>query len=74
MSFTSIYNELRKEYPEVVSTSQIIKICHIGKRNATYLLQNNIIPCEDSGKKSRRYTEIVTKNRSRARSLLRNNK
>ena len=55
MSFTSIYNELKKEYPDVVSTAQLIKICHIGKRHAAYLLENNIIPCEDNGKKTRRY-------------------
>lgn len=34
---------------------QLYRICHISKRKATWLLENGIIPCRDSGKKTRRF-------------------
>lgn len=55
MGTREILKELRKTYPEVVSTTQMMKICHIGKKHVAYLMQNNIIPHEDTGKKTRRY-------------------
>lgn len=51
-----ILNELRQKYPEQVSMEQMRIMCHISKRHASYLLKNKIIPCEDTGKKTRRYT------------------
>lgn len=50
------YEYLREQYPEYVTSNQLYKICHIAKRSAKYLLDNGIIPCKDSGKKTRRYT------------------
>jgi hypothetical protein len=49
------YRELRKRYPDYVSKDQLYRICHVSKRSAKYLLDNGIIPCEDTGKKTRRY-------------------
>ena len=49
------YRELRKRYPKYVSKEQLRIICRIAKRTAKYLLDNGIIPCEDTGKKTRRY-------------------
>lgn len=49
------YEYLREQYPEYVSESQLYKICHIAKRSAKYLLDNGIIPCENNGKKTRKY-------------------
>jgi len=49
------YKELRKRYPRYVSKEQLYVICRISKRSAKYLLDNGIIPCEDTGKKTRRY-------------------
>ena len=49
------YSALLKEYPPVISKDQLYRICHISKRKATWLLENGIIPCEDSGKKTRRF-------------------
>lgn len=49
------YEYLREQYPEYVSENQLYKICHIAKRSAKYLLDNGIIPCENSGKKTRKY-------------------
>jgi hypothetical protein len=49
------YRELRKRYPDYVSKEQLYIICRISKQSAKYLLDNGIIPCEDTGKKTRRY-------------------
>lgn len=49
------YTALLNEYPEVISKEQVYRICHISKRKATWLLENGIIPCKDSGKKTRRF-------------------
>ena len=46
---------LYEEYPEVISAYQLYRICHISKRKAIWLLLHGYIPCEDSGKKTRRY-------------------
>jgi len=49
------YEALRKRYPQYVSKEQLFIICRISKRSAKYLLDNGIIPCEDTGKKTWRY-------------------
>ena len=49
------YTQLRKRYPRYVSKEQLYVICRISKRSAKYLLDNGIIPCEDTGKKTHRY-------------------
>ncbi len=50
------YDAIRKEYPETISKEQFYKLAHISKATALHLLQNGLIPCKDSGKKTRRYT------------------
>lgn len=49
------YSYLRDQYPPVISLDQLYRICHISKRKAKWLLENHIIPCRDSGKKTRRF-------------------
>ena len=49
------YEKIRKLYPEYISKDQLYVICKIAKRSAKYLLDNGIIPCIDSGKKTHRY-------------------
>lgn len=49
------YNFLRDQYPEIITKDQLYRICHISKRKALWFLENGIIPCEDSGKKTRRF-------------------
>lgn len=49
------YGYLREQYPEYISKDQLYKICNVAKRTAKYLLDNGIIPCEDNGKKTRKY-------------------
>ena len=56
MAANSEYAKLLKEYPAEVSKEQFYKIAHISKKTARYLLQTGLVPCSDSGKKTRRYT------------------
>lgn len=49
------YSALLLEYPTVISKDQLYRICHISKRKATWLLEHGVIPCKDSGKKTRRF-------------------
>jgi hypothetical protein len=49
------YDFLREEYPEIISMEQLYQICHISKRKALWLLTHGVIPCEDSGKQTRRF-------------------
>ena len=50
------YNVIRQQYPETISKSQFYQIAHISKATALHLLQNGLVPCKDTGKKTRRYT------------------
>lgn len=49
------YDFLREEYPKTISMEQLYRICHISKRKALWLLEHGVIPCEDSGKQTRRF-------------------
>jgi len=49
------YESLREHYPEHISLDQLHEICKISKRGAKYLVENGIIPAEDTGKKTWRY-------------------
>ena len=69
------YIYLRNEYPETVSMDQLYRICHISKRKAKWLLENGIIPCQDSGRQTRRFQirleDIITFLERRDAGLLR---
>jgi hypothetical protein len=54
------YSYLLVEYPEKISQDQLYRICRISKRKATWLLENGYIPCEDTGKKTRRFKIQIT--------------
>ena len=43
------YTYLLVEFPDTISSDQLYRICR------KWLLDNHIIPCQDSGKKTRRY-------------------
>lgn len=49
------YQWVIDEYPPEISKDQLYKICHISKRTASHLLENGLIPCKCSGKKTRKY-------------------
>ncbi len=48
-------DHLLKEYPAVISKDQFYRICSISKKTAKHLLDNGLVPCIDSGKKTRKY-------------------
>lgn len=50
------HGSLRESYPATISMGQLYRICHISKRKARWLLEQGIIPCVDSGKKTRRFS------------------
>ena len=49
------YSSIINQYPPVITMDQMYRICHISKRKAKWLLENGIVPCRDSGKKTRRF-------------------
>ena len=51
---------LQGQYPETITLEQLYRICHISKRKAKWLLENKVIPCVDSGKKTRRFKIKLT--------------
>lgn len=53
------YDALKKEYPKFVSKEQLCKICGIAKDTAWIYLQSGVIPCRDTGKKTRRYSICI---------------
>jgi len=48
--------KIRIEYPVAMNKEQFYQIAHISKKTAQYLLSTGIVPCRDSGKKTRKYT------------------
>ena len=60
MAQVSKYRYLLNQYPETVQKEQFRIICHISKRTARYLLQSGLVPCVQSGKKTRNYTITCT--------------
>jgi hypothetical protein len=50
------FKEIRKQYPESMTKDQFYRIAHISKATALYLLISGLVPCTDSGKKTRKYT------------------
>ena len=46
---------IRKSYPNVLSLEKVRRILGISKRKAAWMLQNGIIKCENTGKKTRQY-------------------
>ena len=55
MKKKSKYAHLLKEYPAVITKDQFYRICNISKKTAKHLLDNGLVPCIDSGKKTRKY-------------------
>ena len=49
------YSYLLKQYPPVITKDQFYRICKISKKTAKYLLDSGLVPCTDSGRKTRKY-------------------
>lgn len=56
----SKYAFLVDEFPPIIREADLCRICHISKRKAAWLLEHGYIPCEDTKKKTRRFTILLT--------------
>lgn len=54
------YARLLAEYPAVVTLDQVYRICHISKRKGCWMLENGVIPCIDTGRKTHRFQVKMT--------------
>src|SRR5574344_1016300 len=54
------YAEIKRTFSRTMSKDQFYQVAHISKATALYLLQSGLVPCKDSGKKTRRYTIKTT--------------
>ena len=50
---------IRKDHPDTITKEQFYRMAHISKSTARWLLQSGLVPCQDSGKKTRRYTIAI---------------
>lgn len=50
------YQWLWDVYPPIIHKEQFCQICHVSKRMALAYLTYGIVPCENSGKKTRQYS------------------
>ena len=56
----TVREEIRSNYPEKLSLENIRCILRISKRKTAWMLQNGIIKCEISEKKTKQYTVTAT--------------
>jgi hypothetical protein len=50
----------KSQESERLSATEICRILHISKRKCAWMMQNGMIPCKDTGKKTRRYVVLRT--------------
>ena len=55
MKTNHYYSDLLRQYPEHMTKEQMYQVCHISKKTCLFLLQSGLVPCLDSGKKTRRF-------------------
>lgn len=55
MKTSNCYSELLQQFPKYMTKNQMYKVCHISKKTCLFLLENGLVPCIDSGKKTRRF-------------------
>ena len=53
-------NEIVSASPKTINSEQLRIILGISKRKCAWMLQNGVIPCKDTEKKTRRYTIEIT--------------
>lgn len=55
MDYSYDFAKIKETYPEKIGLEQMRVICHISKKTARYLLKSGLVPCIDTGKKTRQY-------------------
>lgn len=61
MKISQHYSDLLRQYPQFMTKDQMYRVCHISKKTCLFLLESGLVPCLDSGKKTRRF-KIKTAN------------
>ena len=61
MDTTIQYQDILEQYPIYITKDQMYRVCHISKKTCLFLLESGLVPCQDSGKKTRRF-KIKTTN------------
>lgn len=63
MNTTTQYQDILEQYPIYMTKDQMYRVCHISKKTCLFLLESGLVPCLDSGKKTRRFkiktTDVV---------------
>ena len=63
MNETTPYQDILEQYPIYITKDQMYRVCHISKKTCLFLLESGLVPCLDSGKKTRRFkiktTDVV---------------
>ncbi|MFR0804918.1 MAG: hypothetical protein ACLSIG_10950 [Subdoligranulum sp.] len=55
MDYSYDFAKIKETYPKKIGLEQMRVICHISKKTARYLLKSGLVPCIDTGKKTRQY-------------------
>ena len=55
MNATTEYQYILEQYPIYMTKDQMYRVCHISKKTCLFLLESGLVPCLDSGKKTRRF-------------------
>ncbi len=55
MEYSYDFAKIKATYPDKIGLEQMRVICHISKKTARYLLKSGLVPCIDTGKKTRQY-------------------
>ena len=55
MNTTTQYQDILEQYPIYMTKDQMYRVCHISKKTCLFLLESGLVPCLDSGKKTRRF-------------------
>ena len=55
MNATTQYQDILEQYPSYMTKDQMYRLCHISKKTSLFLLESGLVPCLDSGKKTRRF-------------------
>ena len=64
MNATTEYQYILVQYPIYMTKDQMYRLCHISKKTCLFLLESGLVPCLDSGKKTRRFkiktTDVIS--------------
>ena len=51
--------KILEEYPTGMTKDQFYRVARINKQHAKYLLDSGLVPCINTGKKTRKYLSLI---------------